>query len=79
MRQQGTAAMTAPLRMLEPQEEPRDPQRIDCILGRLGPVWRRVPDWQLVWLVVNLVRSGAWASDAEIEVALDRLLEAARS
>jgi hypothetical protein len=62
--------------MLDPQEEPRDPQRIDRILGKLGPVWRRVPDWQLVWLVVNVVPSGAWAPDAEIEVALDRLLEA---
>lgn len=68
--------MTPPRRMLDPQEEPRDPQRIDRILGKLGPVWRRVPDWPLVWLVVNLVCSGAWASDAEIEIALDRLLEA---
>ncbi len=68
--------MTAPLPIPGPQEEPHDPRRIDRVLGKLGLVWRRVPDWQFVWLVVNLGRSGVSASDAEIEVALDRLLGA---
>jgi hypothetical protein len=44
------------------------------MLGKLGQVWRRVPDWRLVWLIVNLVPTGLSASDAEIEIELDRLL-----
>jgi len=34
-----------------------------------------VPDWRLAWLIVNLVPAGRNASDAEIEVELDRLLD----
>ena len=68
--------MTAPVRMLDPQEEPREPQRIDRILGKLGPAWRRVPDWELVWLVVNLVRSGAWVPGGRGRGHAHRLLEA---
>ena len=57
-----------------PQQEPPDPERVDRILGKLGLVWRRVPDWHLAWLIGNLVPTGCNASDAKIEVELDRLL-----
>ncbi|MEA2532797.1 MAG: hypothetical protein QOJ93_608 [Actinomycetota bacterium] len=50
-------------------------ERRDRILDKLGPVWRRVPHWSLTWLIVNLVSTGLKASDAEIEVELDRLLD----
>ena len=52
-----------------------DLHRSDRILGKLGPVWRRVPDWSLAWLIVNLVPAGLKASDVEIEIELDRLLD----
>jgi hypothetical protein len=45
-----------------------DLERSDRILGKLGPVWRRVPDWALAWLIVNLVPAGSKASDAELEL-----------
>jgi hypothetical protein len=54
--------------------EPLDPDRIDRILGRLGPVWRQLPNWPLSWLIVNLLPPGTKVSDAEIEKELDRLL-----
>ena len=54
--------------------EPPDPERIDRILGKLGPVWSLVPNWPLAWLIANLVPSSAKVSDAEIERELDRLL-----
>jgi hypothetical protein len=50
-------------------------ERRDRIFGKLGPVWRWVPDWSLAWLIVNFVPAGNKASDAEIEVELDRLLD----
>jgi hypothetical protein len=46
------------------------------MLGKLVQVWLRVPDWPLAWLIVNLVPTGLRASDAEIEIELDRLLNA---
>jgi hypothetical protein len=52
-----------------------DLEQSDRILGKLGPVWRRLPDWSLAWLIVNLVPAGLKASDVEIEVELDRLLD----
>jgi hypothetical protein len=52
-----------------------DLERSDRILDKLGPVWRRVPDWSLARLIVNLVPAGPNASDAEIEVELDHLLD----
>jgi hypothetical protein len=52
------------------QEEPPDLERVDRILRKLGSVWRRVPDWHLAWLIVNLVYSGPNATDAEIELQL---------
>jgi len=33
-----------------------------------------VPDWSLAWLIVNLVPPDPRASDAEVELELDRLL-----
>ena len=57
------------------QKEPPDLERVDRILRKLGPVWRRVPDWRLAWLIGNLVPTGPNASDAEVELELDRLLE----
>jgi hypothetical protein len=33
-----------------------------------------LPNWPRVWLIANLVPSGAKVSDAEIERELDRLL-----
>ncbi len=36
---------------------------------------RHVPHWQLAWLIVNLVPGDPEASDAELEIALDRLLD----
>ena len=54
-----------------------DPERRDRILGKLGHVWRRVPDWSLAWLMVNLVPTGPRASDTELELELDRLLNLA--
>jgi hypothetical protein len=57
-----------------PPGEPTDPERIDRILGKLGPVWRQVPNWPLRWLIANLLPPGAKVSDAEIERELDRLL-----
>ena len=59
----------------DPPGELPDLERSKRILDKLGPVWRRVPDWSLAWLVVNLVPAGLKASDAEIEVELDRLLD----
>jgi hypothetical protein len=59
----------------DPPGEPPDPERTDRILGKLGPVWHRVPNWSLPWLIVNLVPAGLKASDGEIEVELDRLLD----
>lgn len=47
---------------------------MDRILAKLGHVWRRVPDWRLAWLIVNLVPPGPKASDTAIELELDRLL-----
>jgi hypothetical protein len=40
----------------------------------LAPFRVSVPDWRLGWLVVNLVPLGPTASDADIELELDRLL-----
>jgi hypothetical protein len=57
-----------------PTGDSPDSERIDRILGKLGPVWRLVPNWQLAWLIANLVPLGAKVSDAEIERELDRLL-----
>jgi hypothetical protein len=54
--------------------KPPDPERRDRILGKLGEMWRRVPDWRLAWLIANLVPAGRKASVAEIESQLDRLL-----
>ena len=56
------------------QQEPPDLERVNRILRKLGPVWHRVSDWRLAWLIVNLVPTGSNASDAEIELELDRLL-----
>jgi hypothetical protein len=66
--------VSAPTSPPDPSGEPPDPERRDRILGKLGQLWRRVPDWHLGWLVVNLVPPGLKASDAEIELELDRLL-----
>jgi hypothetical protein len=57
------------------QKEAPDLERVDRILRKLGPVWHRVPDWRLAWLIVNLVPTCHNASDAEIEFELDRLLD----
>jgi hypothetical protein len=57
------------------QQEIPDLERVDRILRKLGPVWHRVPDWRLGWLIVSLVPTGPNASDAEIELELDRLLD----
>jgi len=57
------------------QREVSDLERVNRILRKLGPVWHRVPDWRLAWLIVNLVPTGPNASDAEIELELDRLLD----
>jgi hypothetical protein len=57
------------------QKEPPDLERVDRILRKLGPVWRQVPYWRLSWLIVNLASTGPKASDADIELALDRLLD----
>jgi hypothetical protein len=59
----------------DPPGELPDLERSDRILDKLGPLWRRVPHWNLAWLIVNLVPAGLKASDAEIEVELDRLLD----
>ncbi|MEA2566037.1 MAG: hypothetical protein QOD49_1214 [Actinomycetota bacterium] len=56
-----------------PRQAP-DAERVDRILAKLGHVWRRVPDWRLAWLIVNLVPPGPTASDTAIELELDRLL-----
>jgi hypothetical protein len=48
---------------------------MDRILDKLSRVWHRVPDWCLAWLIVNLIPAGLLASDAEIELELDRLLD----
>ena len=57
------------------QKEPPDPERVDRILRKLGLVWHRVSDCRLAWLIVYLVPTGPNASDAEIELELDRLLD----
>ena len=57
-----------------PKESP-DLERVNRILRKLGPMWHRVPGWRLAWLIVNLVATGPNASDAEIELELDRLLD----
>jgi len=62
----------------DPQQEPPDPERVDRILDKLGLVWRRVPDWRLAWLIGNLAPAGFNASDARIELELDRLLGLSR-
>jgi hypothetical protein len=67
--------MTAAPPPPDPPGEVPDLERSDRILDKLGPLWRRVPDWSLAWLIVNLVPGGPNASDAEIEVELDRLLD----
>jgi hypothetical protein len=56
-----------------PRQAP-DAERIARILGKLGHVWRRVPDWGLAWLIFNLAPPGPKASDAQIEIELDRLI-----
>jgi hypothetical protein len=44
-------------------------------IGRSGRTHRGgEPDWRLAWLIVNLVPPGPKASDADIELELDRLL-----
>jgi hypothetical protein len=58
-----------------PPREAPDAERTDRILVKLGQVWRRVPDWRLAWLIVNLAPPGPRASDADIELELDRLLD----
>jgi hypothetical protein len=65
--------VTALLPWPDPPGKPLDADRIDRILGKLGLVWRQVPNWRLGWLIANLVPSGAKVSDAEIERELDRL------
>jgi hypothetical protein len=67
--------MNAAAPLPDPPGRIPDLERSDRIVGKLGPVWRRVPDWSLAWLIVNLVPAGSKASDAEIEVELDRLLD----
>jgi hypothetical protein len=62
-------------RVFDLPRHPTDRERIDRILGKLGLLWRRVPEWSLAWLVVNLAPPGPEASDAQIEVELDRLIE----
>ena len=32
----------------------RDPNRIDIILTQLGELWKQLPDWRLMQLIVNL-------------------------
>jgi hypothetical protein len=51
-----------------------DPDHIDRILGKLARVWCLMPNWQLAWLIANLVSPAAEVSDAEVERELDRLL-----
>lgn len=36
----------------------RDPARIDRILGELGTLWKRVPDWRLGQLFGNIALHG---------------------
>jgi hypothetical protein len=61
--------MTAPVRMLDLQEEPRDPQPIDRILGKLGPVWRHVPD-SSSGLASTSPAAAPGRREAEVEVTL---------
>ncbi len=66
--------MSAPVPGRDTSGQPPDVERRDRILGKLGQVWGRVPDWRLAWLIVNIVPHGPKASDVEIELELDRLL-----
>ena len=72
---QGLALVSVGPPQSDSHKEPPDPDRVDRILRKLGPVWRRVPDWRLAWLILNLVPTCPNASDAEIEHELDRLLD----
>jgi hypothetical protein len=67
-------AAGAPTADPDPSGQPPDGERRGRILGKLGQVWGRIPDWRLAWLVVNLVPPGPESSDAELELELDRLL-----
>lgn len=71
---EGLTLVSVPVPGPDPPGAPPDPERRDRILAKLGNVWRRVPDWRLAWLIVNLVPPGPTASEAEIESELDRLL-----
>ncbi len=66
--------VSAPVPRRDPTRQPPDAERRARILGKLGQVWDRVPDWSLAWLIVNLVPPDPRASDAEVELELDRLL-----
>lgn len=70
---QGLALVSVATPQPDSQKELADLERVERILRKLGPVWHRIPDWRLARLIVNLVPAGPNASDAEIELELDRL------
>jgi hypothetical protein len=72
---QGLALVSLAAPQPDSQKESPDLERVDRILRKLGLVWRRVPDWRLAWLIVNLVSTGTNALDTELELKLDRLLD----
>jgi hypothetical protein len=61
--------MTAPVRMLDPQAEPRDSQRANRILRKARPVWRRVPD-SSSGLASTSPAAAPGRREAEVEVTL---------
>jgi len=54
----------------------RDPKRIDKVMDALKSVWKKVPDWRLGQLIVNISRDAGYSDPFFMED--DRLLAVIR-
>ena len=63
------------------KDKPRDPERIEEVLYKLGEIWKKVPDWRLGQLLYNLnenvKRDGPifYLEDYDLVEQIDKQLE----
>ena len=50
----------------------RDPDRIACVLGKVGELWRMYPDWRLGQLLANVA---AWRNTDVWDMEEEELTE----
>lgn len=56
----------------------RDPNRIGRVLTKIQALWKRVPDWRLGQLLVNLMESGEdlfYLTDDTLEERIEEWLK----